>query len=56
MIIDGDKKLAYDQLLLCTGEQYKISVPTGADVKQLLTTIEALDIKRPQVRGARSRL
>ena len=56
LIIDGDKKLAYDQLLLCTGKQYKISVPTGADVKQLLTTSEALDIKRRQVSGASSRL
>ena len=49
LLIDGNKKLAYDQLLLCAGAQYHTSVPTGADVDELLTTSEAMDMKRPQV-------
>ena len=41
--------MPYDQLLLCTGEQFGVAVPTGADVEKLLTTREALQAGVPQV-------
>ncbi|XP_057303252.1 cilia- and flagella-associated protein 61-like isoform X1 [Hydractinia symbiolongicarpus] len=48
LTIDGSHKVPYDQLLLCTGEQYHATIPTGADVEQLVTTSEAVQIKRRQ--------
>ena len=39
----------YDQLLLCTGQQYHLAVPTDADVEELVTTSEALQKKIPSV-------
>ena len=31
----------FDHLILCTGMQYQIAAPTGADVSKLLTSAEA---------------
>ncbi|XP_066929118.1 cilia- and flagella-associated protein 61-like [Clytia hemisphaerica] len=49
LIINDNEIVPYDQLLLCTGQQYKLTVPTGADVEELVTTSEALQTKLPSV-------
>jgi len=51
LIMEGNKKLPYDELLLCCGEQYNMAVPTGADVQMLFTTTEALDLKQQVYEG-----
>ena len=33
-------KVPYDYLLLCTGQQFTIPIPTGADISTLVTTSE----------------
>ncbi|XP_039181802.1 cilia- and flagella-associated protein 61 isoform X2 [Crotalus tigris] len=40
VIISKGKKVLYDHLILCTGQQYQVPCPTGADIKKLLTTRE----------------
>ena len=35
--VSGGSKVPYDHLILCTGEQYQISAPTGANINKLVT-------------------
>ena len=36
----GGHQVPYDYLVLCCGEQFQISIPSGADVNTLVTTAE----------------
>lgn len=36
----GGSFVPYDYLILCTGQQFQIPVPTGADISTLVTTSE----------------
>ena len=49
VIISNGRKVPYDHLLLCTGQQFQYPVPTGADINQLVTTSEATKQKLPSV-------
>lgn len=35
--VSGDTFVPYDHLILCTGEQYQVPMPTGADVQAGIT-------------------
>ena len=38
--VTGGAFVPYDYLILCTGQQFQIPVPTGADISTLVTTSE----------------
>ena len=38
--VSGGTFVPYDYLILCTGQQFQIPVPTGADISTLVTTSE----------------
>ncbi|XP_060547144.1 cilia- and flagella-associated protein 61 [Pantherophis guttatus] len=38
--VSKEKKVPYDHLILCTGQQYQVPCPSGADIKKLLTNRE----------------
>ncbi|KAM3841985.1 cilia- and flagella-associated protein 61 [Vipera latastei] len=40
VIVSKGKKVLYDHLILCTGQQYQVPCPSGADIKKLLTNRE----------------
>ena len=52
VLLSNGKQVPYDQLLLCTGQQFQYPVPTGADITKLLTTYEAKKDKQSQVFNA----
>ncbi|XP_075452366.1 cilia- and flagella-associated protein 61 isoform X2 [Ascaphus truei] len=43
VIVSNDRKVPYDHLILCTGQQYQVPYPTGADISELLTNSEVPD-------------
>ncbi|XP_031562151.1 cilia- and flagella-associated protein 61-like [Actinia tenebrosa] len=43
--VTNDHKVPYDYLVLCTGQQFQIPVPSGADISTLVTTSE---VERPR--------
>uniref|UniRef100_A0A6J0TCM6 L-amino-acid oxidase n=1 Tax=Pogona vitticeps TaxID=103695 RepID=A0A6J0TCM6_9SAUR len=40
VIVSKRRKVLYDHLILCTGQQYQIPCPTGLDIKKLFTNRE----------------
>ena len=40
--VSGGTFVPYDYLILCTGQQFQIPVPTGADISTLVTTSEVV--------------
>ncbi|XP_013928301.1 PREDICTED: cilia- and flagella-associated protein 61 isoform X1 [Thamnophis sirtalis] len=38
--VSKEKEVPYDHLILCTGQQYQVPCPSGADIKKLLTNRE----------------
>ncbi|XP_066480576.1 cilia- and flagella-associated protein 61 [Tiliqua scincoides] len=42
VIVSKDRKVPYDHLVLCTGQQYQAPCPSGANIKELLTNREVL--------------
>ncbi|XP_015261483.1 PREDICTED: cilia- and flagella-associated protein 61 [Gekko japonicus] len=40
VIVSKEKKVPYDHLILCTGQQYQVPCPTGADIRKLPTNRE----------------
>ncbi|NXN94399.1 CFA61 protein, partial [Rhinopomastus cyanomelas] len=47
VVVSREKKVPYDHLVLCTGQQYQVLAPTGADVSKLPTNTE-VTTKWPQ--------
>ncbi|XP_063774239.1 cilia- and flagella-associated protein 61 isoform X2 [Pseudophryne corroboree] len=46
VIVSDDRRVPYDHLILCTGQQYQVPCPSGADISKLLTNREAPDCSR----------
>ncbi|XP_068931588.1 cilia- and flagella-associated protein 61 [Petaurus breviceps papuanus] len=42
VILSNEKIVPYDHLILCTGQQYQVPCPTGADITKLLTNREIM--------------
>ena len=38
--VTGSHNVPYDYLILCTGQQYQVPVPSGVDISTLITTSE----------------
>ncbi|KAM9316787.1 cilia- and flagella-associated protein 61 [Gastrophryne carolinensis] len=51
VIVSSDRKVPYDHLILCTGQQYQIPCPSGADVNKLLTNQDAPDCSKQRYTG-----
>lgn len=49
--VSGEAFVPYDYLILCTGQQFQIPVPTGADISTLVTTSEVTIPKVPRYTG-----
>ncbi|KAM8945471.1 cilia- and flagella-associated protein 61 [Pelodytes ibericus] len=47
----NDRKVPYDHLILCTGQQYQVPCPTEADVSKLLTNREVEDCSKKRYTG-----
>ncbi|XP_053103217.1 cilia- and flagella-associated protein 61 isoform X2 [Hemicordylus capensis] len=43
VIVSKGRKIPYDHLILCTGQQYQVPSPSGADIKKLFTNRESLE-------------
>ncbi|XP_073413522.1 cilia- and flagella-associated protein 61 isoform X1 [Dendrobates tinctorius] len=37
VIVSNDRKVPYDHLILCTGQQYQVPCPSGVDISKLIT-------------------
>ncbi|NXU47957.1 CFA61 protein, partial [Turnix velox] len=42
VVVSKEKEIPYDYLVLCTGEKYQVSSPTGADISKLSTNADVL--------------
>ncbi|KAM4833005.1 cilia- and flagella-associated protein 61 [Urocitellus parryii] len=51
VIVSKDQIVLYDHLILCTGQQYQVPCPTGADPGQHLTNREVPDSSQLQYAG-----
>ncbi|XP_044515434.1 cilia- and flagella-associated protein 61 [Gracilinanus agilis] len=51
VILSNEKIVPYDHLILCTGQQYQIPCPTGADITKLLTNREIQEEKKQRYTG-----
>ena len=47
----GGAFVPYDYLILCTGQQFQVPVPTGADISTLVTTSEVMMPKASRYTG-----
>ncbi|XP_021247902.1 cilia- and flagella-associated protein 61 isoform X5 [Numida meleagris] len=47
VVVSNERKVPYDYLILCTGQNYQVPSPTGADTSKLPTNREAIS-KWPQ--------
>ncbi|XP_065052089.1 cilia- and flagella-associated protein 61-like isoform X1 [Rhopilema esculentum] len=48
VVMSNGKRIPYDHLLLCTGQQFQHPIPSGADIKTLITTDEVMKKKLPR--------
>ncbi|XP_069810288.1 cilia- and flagella-associated protein 61 [Dendropsophus ebraccatus] len=46
VIVSNDRKVPYDHLILCTGQQYQVPCPSGVDITKLLTNQDVSDCSK----------
>ncbi|XP_054840363.1 cilia- and flagella-associated protein 61 [Eublepharis macularius] len=46
VIVSEERKVPYDHLILCTGQQYQVPCPTGADIRKLFTNREVFQNRK----------
>ncbi|KAM6144264.1 cilia- and flagella-associated protein 61 [Erethizon dorsatum] len=51
VVVSKDKAVPYDHLILCTGQQYQVPCPTGADISQHPTNLEVPDSSKMRYSG-----
>ncbi|XP_013367639.1 PREDICTED: cilia- and flagella-associated protein 61 isoform X1 [Chinchilla lanigera] len=51
VVVSKDKAVPYDHLILCTGQQYQVPCPTGADISQHPTNREVPDSSKIRYSG-----
>ncbi|XP_069464175.1 cilia- and flagella-associated protein 61 [Ambystoma mexicanum] len=51
VLVSQTEKVPYDHLVLCTGLQYQVPCPTGADISKLLTNREIEDCSNQRYTG-----
>lgn len=51
VIVSKDRKVPYDHLILCTGQQYRAPCPSDADIKELVTNREILNTDQKRYLG-----
>ncbi|XP_056669820.1 cilia- and flagella-associated protein 61 isoform X2 [Monodelphis domestica] len=51
VILSNEKIVPYDHLILCTGQQYQVPCPTGADITKLLTNREIQEERKQRYTG-----
>lgn len=49
--LSGGSSVPYDYLVLCTGQQFQVPFPTGADISSLVTTSEVPLPQTPIFKG-----
>uniref|UniRef100_UPI00398F1531 cilia- and flagella-associated protein 61 n=1 Tax=Pristiophorus japonicus TaxID=55135 RepID=UPI00398F1531 len=42
VLVTGDTKVPYEHLILCTGQQFQATCPTGVDIKEMLTNKDVI--------------
>ncbi|XP_040602370.1 cilia- and flagella-associated protein 61 isoform X3 [Mesocricetus auratus] len=51
VVVSQNETVFYDHLILCTGQQYQVPCPTGADMNQHLTNREVLEKSKKRYTG-----
>ncbi|KAM5218408.1 cilia- and flagella-associated protein 61 isoform 3-T4 [Hipposideros larvatus] len=51
VMVSQEEIVLYDHLILCTGQQYQVPCPTGADISQLLTNREIPNSSKQRYTG-----
>ncbi|XP_061443815.1 cilia- and flagella-associated protein 61 isoform X3 [Rhineura floridana] len=51
VVVSNGRKVPYDHLVLCTGQQYQVACPTGADIKKLFTNREVSENSNQRYTG-----
>ncbi|XP_076786023.1 cilia- and flagella-associated protein 61 isoform X2 [Arvicanthis niloticus] len=51
VVVSKNEIVFYDHLILCTGQQYQVPCPTGADIQQHLTNREVIEFSRQRYTG-----
>ncbi|XP_040285627.1 cilia- and flagella-associated protein 61 [Bufo bufo] len=51
VIVSNDRKVPYDHLILCTGQQYQVPCPNGVDIAELLTNQDVPDCSKKVYTG-----
>ncbi|XP_074173436.1 cilia- and flagella-associated protein 61 isoform X3 [Rhinolophus sinicus] len=51
VVVSQEEIVLYDHLILCTGQQYQVPCPTGADISQLLTNREIPNSSKQRYTG-----
>ncbi|XP_028612807.1 cilia- and flagella-associated protein 61 [Grammomys surdaster] len=51
VVVSKNEIVFYDHLILCTGQQYQVPCPTGADIQNHLTNREVMELSKQRYTG-----